>query len=113
MSNEVGYIIMPRELANDKWILANHFNWWFILVSMASHKDHTTYVKKYEVPLNRGELCASVRFLCNAFDTSDKSGVNKWLNDLVANGYIKRTSIKYRVTKIEIIGYNMIYCPAF
>lgn len=112
MGNKIGYIIMPRDLVNDKWIIANHFNWWFILVSMASHTDHKINVKRCSVHMSRGELCASIRFLCNAFGTSDKSSVNKWIHDLEDNGYIKRTRPTYRITIIEIIDYNK-YCPSF
>ena len=97
-----GWIKINREIVNHwLWTDSERLKWWLDLLFMAQWDDKKVLHDSHLFTLKRGQLIASVAFLCERWDKS-KMTVLKFLQILEGEEMIKR-EILYRQTPIITI----------
>ena len=97
-----GWIKINREIVNHwLWSDAERLKWWLDLLFMANWDDKKVLHDSHLFTLKRGQIIASVAFLCERWEKS-KMTVLKFLQMLEGEEMIKR-EILYRQTPIITI----------
>lgn len=101
----VGWIKISREIANHwLWQDAERLKWWLDLLFLAAWEEKRQLVGKQLIVLQKGQLIASVSYLCNRWGRS-RSMVDPYLNLLQSEGMIKK-EVSKNVSIITISNYN-------
>ena len=103
---ETGWIKINRGIA-EHWIFqdAEKFRWWFDLLLMAQWKDKKVLHDSHLFVLKRGQMIASVSFLCKRWGRSNKTIVN-FLHLLEQDGMITRTVLHRQTPILTICNYE-------
>lgn len=104
-----GFITLPRDIFNS-WIGSDldRLKWWVDLVSQATIKPKKIVKLGYAVTLDRGQLEASLSYLCERWHAS-KPTIIKFLNALQTFDYIVKHTLYRRITIITICEFDS-YC---
>ena len=100
-----GWIKISTDIARHWiWNDAERLKWWIDILFMASWKDNKQLVGKKLVSLRRGQLVASISFLCKRWGRS-RSMVEPFLNLLYEEGMISK-EIGNNVSIITVLNYE-------
>ena len=100
-----GWIKISTDIAKHWiWNDAERLKWWIDILFMASWKDNKQLVGKKLVSLRRGQLVASISFLCKRWGRS-RSMVEPFLNLLHEEGMISK-EIGNNVSIITVLNYE-------
>ena len=103
-----GWIKINREIVNHwLWSDAERLKWWLDLLFLANWDDKKVLHDSHLFTLKRGQIIASVAFLCERWEKSNKTVV-KYLQMLESEKMIKR-EILYRQTPIITICNYELY----
>ncbi|MBO4550395.1 MAG: DNA replication protein DnaD, partial [Bacteroidaceae bacterium] len=84
-----GWIKISREIANHwLWQDAERLKWWLDLLFLAAYEDKRQLVGKQLILLRKGQLIASLSYLCKRWGRS-RTMVEPWLNLLMYDGMIE------------------------
>ena len=101
----MGWIKINREITNHwLWQDAERLKWWFDLLFMANWESGKVLVGKQLVTLRRGQLIASLSFLCQRWKRS-RSMVEPFLNMLIAEKMISKEA-NNNISIITITNYK-------
>ena len=100
-----GWIKISREI-EDHWLWqdADRLRWWIDMLFMASWKENKQLVGKQLVSLRRGQLIASISFLCKRWGRS-RSMVEPFLTLLHEEGMISK-EVGNNVSIITVLNYE-------
>ena len=100
-----GWIKISTDIAKHWiWNDAERLKWWIDILFMASWKDNKQLVGKKLVSLRRGQLVASISFLCKRWGRS-RSMVEPFINLLQEDGMINK-EIGNNVSIITVLNYE-------
>ena len=101
-----GWIKINREIVNHwLWTDAERLKWWLDLLFMAQWDDKKVLHDSHLFTLKRGQIIASVAFLCERWDKS-KMTVLKFLQMLEGEEMIKRETLYRQTSIITICNYD-------
>jgi len=106
-----GWISIHRQILEcDIWATDEPYNKrdaWIYLLLKASRHDHNLLVKGHIVPLKRGEICASERYLATAWKWS-RGKVKRYLNILLSLNMIEMRTTEQATHEpiISIVNYD-------
>lgn len=105
-----GWIKIDRGIT-DHWIFkdAEKFKWWFELLLMANWEDKKVMHDSHLFTLKRGQMIASVSFLCQKWEKSNKT-IIKFLHLLEQEGMITRSIVHRQTPIITICNYEKYQC---
>ena len=100
-----GWIKISTDIAKHWiWNDAERLKWWIDILFMASWKDNKQLVGKKLVSLRRGQLIASISFLCKRWCRS-RSMVEPFLTLLLEEGMISK-EVGNNVSIITVLNYE-------
>ena len=100
-----GWIKISTDIAKHWiWNDAERLKWWIDILFMASWKDNKQLVGKQLVSLSRGQLIASISFLCKRWGRS-RSMVEPFLTLLHEEGMISK-EVGNNVSIITVLNYE-------
>lgn len=100
-----GWIKISREIVNHwLWQDAERLKWWMDLLFLAAWEEKKQLVGKQLVVLQKGQLIASLSFLCNRWGRS-RTMVEPFLNLLIAEEMIEK-SVSKNISIITIVNYE-------
>ena len=100
-----GWIKISTDIAKHWiWNDAERLKWWIDILFMASWKDNKQLVGKQLVSLRRGQLIASISFLCKRWGRS-RSMVEPFLTLLHEEGMISKEVVN-NVSIITVLNYE-------
>lgn len=100
-----GWIKISREIANHwLWQDAERLKWWLDLLFLAAYEDKRQLVGKQLILLRKGQLIASLSYLCKRWGRS-RTMVEPWLNILMYDGMIEK-SVSHNISIITICNYE-------
>ena len=107
MSQNTGWIKISREIT-EHWIFqdAERLKWWLDLLFMANWDDRKVMHDTHLFVLKRGQIIASVAFLCERWEKSNKT-VIKYLQMLESEEMIKREVVHRQTPIITICNYEL------
>lgn len=101
-----GWIKINREIVNHwLWSDAERLKWWLDLLFLANWDDKKVLHDSHLFTLKRGQIIASVAFLCERWDKS-KMTVLKFLQMLEGEEMIKRETLYRQTPIITICNYD-------
>lgn len=101
-----GWIKINREIVNHwLWSDAERLKWWLDLLLMANEKDENVMHDSHLFVLQRGQMIASVAFLCKRWKKSNKTIV-AFLHTLENLHIIKRVTLHRQTAIIMICNYD-------
>ena len=102
-----GWIKINREIVNHwLWSDAERLKWWLDLLFLANWDDKKVLHDSHLFTLKRGQIIASVAFLCERWEKSNKT-VIKYLQMLESEEMIKREVIHRQTPIITICNYEL------
>lgn len=102
-----GWIKINREIVNHwLWSDAERLKWWLDLLFMAIWDDKKVLHDSHLFTLKRGQIIASVAFLCERWEKSNKTVV-KYLQMLESEKMIKREVVHRQTPIITICNYEL------
>ena len=102
-----GWIKINREIVNHwLWSDAERLKWWLDLLFMANWDDKKVLHDSHLFTLKRGQIIASVAFLCERWGKSNKT-IIKFLQMLENEGMIKREVVHRQTPIITICNYEL------
>lgn len=102
-----GWIKINREIVNHwLWQDAERLKWWLDLLFMAQWDDKKVLHDSHLFTLKRGQIIASVAFLCERWEKSNKT-VIKYLQMLESEEMIKREVVHRQTPIITICNYEL------
>ena len=102
-----GWIKINREIVNHwLWQDAERLKWWLDLLFMAQWDDKKVLHDSHLFTLKRGQIIASVAFLCERWEKSNKT-VIKFLQMLESEEMIKREVVHRQTPIITICNYEL------
>ena len=102
-----GWIKINREIVNHwLWSDAERLKWWLDLLFMAQWDNKKVLHDSHLFTLKRGQIIASVAFLCERWEKSNKTVV-KYLQMLESEGMIKRGVLHRQTPIITICNYEL------
>ena len=102
-----GWIKINREIVNHwLWTDSERLKWWLDLLLMAQWDDKKVLHDSHLFTLKRGQIIASVAFLCERWEKSNKT-VIKFLQMLESEGMIKREVVHRQTHIITICNYEL------
>lgn len=107
MHQNTGWIKISREIT-EHWIFqdAERLKWWLDLLFMANWDDRKVMHDTHLFVLKRGQIIASVAFLCERWKKSNKT-VIKYLQMLESEEMIKREVVHRQTPIITICNYEL------
>lgn len=100
-----GWIKISREIANHwLWQDAERLKWWLDLLFLAAWERKRQLVGKQLVILQKGQLIASLSFLCKRWGRS-RTMVEPYLNLLIEDGMIEK-EVSRNISIITILNYE-------
>lgn len=100
-----GWIKINRAITEHwLWQDAERLKWWFDLLFLAAWEDKQQLVGKQLVSLQRGQLIASLSFLCKRWGRS-RSMVESFLNLLQKDGMISKKA-NNNIAVISVLNYE-------
>lgn len=100
-----GWIKISREIANHwLWQDAERLKWWLDLLFLAAYEDRRQLAGKQLILLRKGQLIASLSFLCKRWGRS-RTMIEPWLNLLMYDGMIEK-SVSHNISIITICNYE-------
>lgn len=100
-----GWIKISREIANHwLWQDAERLKWWLDLLILAAWEDRRQLVGKQLVSLHKGQLVASMSFLCKRWKRS-RTMVEPFLNLLQTEGMIRK-EVSNNICIISVQNYD-------
>ena len=102
---KAGWIKISRNI-NEHWLWrdAELLKWWLDLLLMAAWKDHKELHGKQLVTIKKGQLVASVSYLCNRWKRS-RPMVENFLGNLEKDGMILK-DVSGNISVITIQNYD-------
>lgn len=101
-----GWIKINREIVNHwLWTDAERLKWWLDLLFLANWDDKKVLHDSHLFTLKRGQIIASVAFLCERWEKSNKT-VIKFLQMLESEEMIKREVVHRQTPIITICNYE-------
>lgn len=102
-----GWIKINREIVNHwLWTDSERLKWWLDLLFLANWDDKKELHDSHLFTLKRGQIIASVAFLCERWEKSNKT-VIKYLQMLESEGMIKREVVHRQTPIITICNYEL------
>lgn len=102
-----GWIKINREIVNHwLWSDAERLKWWLDLLFLANWDDKKVLHDSHLFTLKRGQIIASVAFLCERWEMSNKT-VIKFLQMLESENMIKREVVHRQTPIITICNYEL------
>lgn len=102
-----GWIKINREIVNHwLWSDAERLKWWLDLLFLANWDDKKVLHDSHLFTLKRGQIIASVAFLCERWEKSNKT-VIKFLQMLESEEMIKREVVHRQTSIITICNYEL------
>lgn len=102
-----GWIKINREIVNHwLWQDAERLKWWLDLLFLANWDDKKVLHDSHLFTLKRGQIIASVAFLCERWEKSNKT-VIKYLQMLESEEMIKREVLHRQTPIITICNYEL------
>ena len=102
-----GWIKINREIVNHwLWTDSERLKWWLDLLFMAQWDDKKVLHDSHLFTLKRGQIIASVAFLCDRWEKSNKT-VIKYLQMLESEEMIKREVVHRQTPIITICNYEL------
>ena len=102
-----GWIKINREIVNHwLWSDAERLKWWLDLLFLANWDDKKVLHDSHLFTLKRGQIIASVAFLCERWEKSNKTVV-KYLQMLESEKMIKRKVVHRQTPIITICNYEL------
>lgn len=102
-----GWIKINREIVNHwLWQDAERLKWWLDLLFLANWDDKKVLHDSHLFTLKRGQIIASVAFLCERWEKSNKT-VIKYLQMLESEEMIKREVVHRQTPIITICNYEL------
>lgn len=102
-----GWIKINREIVNHwLWQDAERLKWWLDLLFLANWDDKKVLHDSHLFTLKRGQIIASVAFLCERWKKSNKT-VIKFLQMLESEEMIKREVVHRQTPIITICNYEL------
>ena len=102
-----GWIKINREIVNHwLWSDAERLKWWLDLLFLANWDDKKVLHDSHLFTLKRGQIIASVAFLCERWEKSNKTVV-KYLQMLESEKMIKREVVHRQTPIITICNYEL------
>lgn len=102
-----GWIKINREIVNHwLWQDAERLKWWLDLLFLANWDDKKVLHDSHLFTLKRGQIIASVAFLCERWEKSNKT-VIKYLQMLESEEMIKREVVHRQTPVITICNYEL------
>ncbi len=100
-----GYIKIDRQIAEHwLWQDAERLKWWLDLLLMATWDDHKQLVGRRLIDLRRGQIVASLSYLCTRWKRS-RSMVEPFLDLLQQDGMISK-KVEHNISIITINNYD-------
>jgi len=100
-----GWIKINRDITSHwLWLDAERLKWWFDLLLMAAWTERKQLVGKHLVTLQKGQLIASVSFLCSRWERS-RTMVEPYIDLLIAEGMIEK-SVSHNISIITICNFE-------
>ena len=102
---KAGWIKILRNI-NEHWLWrdAELLKWWLDLLLMAAWKDHKELHGKQLVTIKKGQLVASVSYLCNRWKRS-RPMVENFLGNLEKDGMIRK-DVSVNISVLTIQNYD-------
>lgn len=105
MSKNTGWLKISRGIVNHwLWEDANRLKWWLDLLLMAAYETKSVYVNTRLVEIRRGQMVASLSFLCQRWGIS-KPTLLVFLKLLESEGMIER-SLDHNISVLTICNYE-------
>lgn len=102
-----GWIKINREIVNHwLWQDAERLKWWLDLLFLANWDEKKVLHDSHLFTLKRGQIIASVAFLCERWEKSNKT-VIKYLQMLESEEMIKREVVHRQTPIITICNYEL------
>lgn len=100
------WVKISRDLRKH-WIFsdAEYLKWWLDIIFEAAWEDTKVLVGTRLVELKRGQLIASLSYLCNRWHRS-RSKVEPFLNMLIEDGMITK-QVAHNISIITVMNYNL------
>ena len=105
-----GWIKISREI-EDHWLWqdAERMRWWIDMLFMASFEDKKVIEDTHLITIKKGQLIASVAFLCKRWGKSNKT-IIKYLKLLEEDEMICREVLHRQTPVITICNYDKYQC---
>lgn len=100
-----GWLKISRDIVNHWiWQDAEKLKWWLDLLFLATWEDRHQLVGKHLIVLRKGQLVASMSYLCKRWRRS-RTMIEPWLNLLMNDGMIEK-SVSHNISIITICNYE-------
>ena len=105
MNKKLGWLKISRGIVYHwLWEDANRLKWWLDLLLMAAYEKKSVYVNTRIVEIQRGQMVASLSFLCQRWNIS-KPTLLSFLRLLENEGMIER-SLYHNISLLTICNYE-------
>lgn len=106
-----GWIKISKDIVNHwLWNDAERLKWWLDLLMLAAWEDHQTLVGKRLVDVKRGQLIASLSYLCARWKRS-RMMVEPFLNLLIEEKMIRK-EVSHNIAVITVVNYERYQASA-